>query len=162
MLTTDRQHPDLNTPKGEGMQNKVYLVLSEEEIAEGFVRPIRNSYVHIGKNVNAHWKSIHRMLDDEEKKEHPDKNYVAVMTILTNDDGTFKGGTYVTQEELDAWKSHELLGGCGTKTLIAREIAETYARNPHFYGATWCMGCGKHLPVNEFIWDDDSEDKVGE
>ena len=84
------------------------------------------------------------------------------MTILTNDDGSFKGSTYVTQKEFDAWKNGEFIGGCGTKTLIAREIAETYARNPKFYGATWCMGCGKHIQVTEFIWDDDSGDKVGE
>ena len=162
MLTTDRQYPDLDTPKGEGMQNKAYLVLSEEEIAKGFVKPVRNRYIHIGRNVKAHWKSIHRMLDDEEKKEHPDKNYVAVMTVITNEDGSFKGGTYVTQEEFDAWENSEFIGGCGTKTLIAREIAETYARNPKFYGATWCMGCGKHIQVTEFIWDDDSGDMVGE
>ena len=73
MLTTDKQHPDLNTPKGEGKQNKAYLVLSEEEIAEGFVRPVRNRYIHIGRNVKSHWKAIHRMLDDKEKNEHPDK-----------------------------------------------------------------------------------------
>jgi len=84
-----------------------------------------------------------------------------VMTVIMNDDGSFKGGTYVTQKELDAWKNNELIGGCGTKTLIVREIAETYARDPHFYGSTWCIGCRKHLPVNEFIWDDGSEELVG-
>ena len=161
MLTTNKTHPDLNTPKGEGQQNKAYLVLSEEEIAQGFVKPVRNRYVHVGSNQNVNWKNIHRILDEDEKKEYSDKGYVAVMTVIMNDDGSFKGGTYVTQEELDAWKNHKLIGGCGTKTLIAREIAETYARDPHFYGSTWCMGCGKHLPVNEFIWDDGSEELVG-
>lgn len=42
-LTTDPTDPRLN--KGEG-QHEVYLVLSEEERAKGFVRPLRRSYVH--------------------------------------------------------------------------------------------------------------------
>jgi hypothetical protein len=44
-LTDDPTHPDLGVP-GEGGQNKMYLVLSEEERAKGFVRPLRRSYVH--------------------------------------------------------------------------------------------------------------------
>ena len=50
MLTTDRNDPRLGrgsdaTP---GPQNKTYLVLSEEERAKGFVRPVRTSYRHVG------------------------------------------------------------------------------------------------------------------
>jgi len=51
---------------------------------------------------------------------------------------------------------------CGTSTRMSREIAETYARNPYFYGNTYCCGCGMHLPVGldgEFEWPDGS--KVG-
>jgi hypothetical protein len=44
---------------------------------------------------------------------------------------------------------------------MAREIAETYARDPKFYGATWCMACRTHLPVEEFIWDDVNNEVVG-
>lgn len=44
---------------------------------------------------------------------------------------------------------------CGTVTTMALDIAETYAREPTFYGATYCVGCRKHLPVGEFRWDDD-------
>lgn len=40
---------------------------------------------------------------------------------------------------------------------MGRALAETYAREPGFYGATWCMGCSKHLPVNEFRWADDGQ-----
>lgn len=45
---------------------------------------------------------------------------------------------------------------CGRATTMSRDIAETYARDPHFYGATYCVGCRMHLPVNEFDWDDGS------
>lgn len=48
-LTTDRNDPELghgsdDKPKP---QNDKYLVLSEEEIAKGFVRPVRTSYRHL-------------------------------------------------------------------------------------------------------------------
>jgi hypothetical protein len=155
-LTTDKNDPCLNTPKGEGQQNECYLVLSEEERAKGFIRPFRDTYTHVGRNVTAHWKGIHRMLTEEEIESQPhiDKKCVAVMTTLTKEDGSFLGGPYVTQKELDAWKNGERVGGCGASTKMARELAETYARDPNFYGSTWCMGCGKHIDVSEFVWDD--------
>ena len=31
-------------------QQKGYVVLSEEERAKGFVRPVRHTYIHVGKN----------------------------------------------------------------------------------------------------------------
>lgn len=49
---------------------------------------------------------------------------------------------------------------CGTLTKMSRPIAETYARDPKFYGATYCVGCSKHLPVDEFVWDG-TDIKVG-
>lgn len=42
MVTPDHREIDPKT----GMQ-KGYVVLSEEERAKGFVRPVRNSYVHL-------------------------------------------------------------------------------------------------------------------
>jgi len=47
------------------------------------------------------------------------------------------------------------LGGCGAVTHMGLAIAETYAKRPRFYGATYCAGCGKHRPVGErgeFEW----------
>lgn len=47
------------------------------------------------------------------------------------------------------------LGGCGTPTTMGMPIAETYARNPAFYGATYCVGCRMHKAVGvdgEFYW----------
>ncbi len=75
-------------------QADVYLVLSEDERAAGYVRPVRRSYVHTG--------------------------------------------------------------GCGAVTTMGSAIAETYARQPNFYGSTYCVGCRMHRPVGsdgEFHWD---------
>ncbi|HET9893673.1 MAG TPA: hypothetical protein VFQ44_01820 [Streptosporangiaceae bacterium] len=44
---------------------------------------------------------------------------------------------------------------CGTVTKMAQPIAETFARRPGFYGATYCVACSMHLPVSEFSWADD-------
>lgn len=86
-------------------QQKGYVVLSAEERAKGFVRPVRESYVH-------------------EK--------------------------------------------CGTLTTMGRALAETYARDPHFYSGTFCAGCRSHFPVGEsgeFVWADSNgqrtDQKVG-
>ena len=99
-LTTDPDEArnsgiDPNT----GMQN-TYVVLSEEERAKGFVRPVRRTYVH-------------------EK--------------------------------------------CGGRTTMGLAIAETYARDPHYYGGTYCATCRGHFPVGEggqFVWDGTTQ-KVG-
>lgn len=100
-LTSDPNDPRLGRgvdrePKG---MNEVYLVLSDEERAKGFVRPVRRVYVH---------------------------------------------------------------EACGTETRMGQALAETYARQPSFYGATFCVHCNMHKPVGadgEFVWDDGS--KVG-
>ena len=46
---------------------------------------------------------------------------------------------------------------------MSQAIAETYARDPGFYGSTFCTACGGHFPVGaegEFVWDDGTG-KVG-
>jgi len=51
---------------------------------------------------------------------------------------------------------------CGSITTMGQSIAETYARDPGFYSATFCCACGAHFPVGtdgEFVWDDGT--KVG-
>lgn len=45
---------------------------------------------------------------------------------------------------------------CGSQTSMSQELAETYARDPGFYGATYCVHCGKHSAVAEFRWEDGS------
>lgn len=98
-LTTDPADPRLTrgadpTDGGRVPQAPAYLVLSEEERAQGFVRPVLLSY----------WHAV-----------------------------------------------------CGAVTTMARPIAETYARQPGFYGATYCATCRQHRPVGaegEFHWVD--------
>lgn len=51
---------------------------------------------------------------------------------------------------------------CGEVTTMNQAIAETYARNPSFYGGTFCIYCLVHRPIGaegEFEWLDGS--KVG-
>lgn len=43
-------------------------------------------------------------------------------------------------------------GGCGAVTTMGRALSETYARDPAFYGATFCMRCNAHFPVDQFVW----------
>jgi hypothetical protein len=46
---------------------------------------------------------------------------------------------------------------CGKVTTMSRAIAETYARDPGFYGGTFCFTCGAHFPIGEsgeFVWCD--------
>jgi hypothetical protein len=100
-LATNPEDPGLRQIRPDGQQ-QTYLVLSEEERAKGFVRPVRKSYKHLA---------------------------------------------------------------CGTVTTMGAAIAETYARDPHFYGGTFCCGCGKHLPLKTvsgwaFLWEADG-DPVG-
>lgn len=97
--TNDRNDPRLHDIGPDGMQ-ATYLVLSDEERAKGFVRPVRRAYQHLT---------------------------------------------------------------CGTVTTMGQAIAETYARNPKFYGGTYCAGCHDHFPIGEdgeFVWDADGS-KVG-
>lgn len=49
---------------------------------------------------------------------------------------------------------------CGTLTRMSRAIAETYAVNPTFYTGTFCVGCGTHFPLDQFVWDGTNE-RVG-
>ena len=89
--TTDPNDPNLSKVGPDGQQ-AAYLVLSDEERAKGFIRPVRRSYVH---------------------------------------------------------------ERCGTVTTMGLAIAETYARDPHFYGGTFCVHCGTHFPIGEageFTW----------
>lgn len=99
-ITDDRSDPGLSKIDPETGMQESYLVLSEAERAEGFVRPLRYAYRHLT---------------------------------------------------------------CGTVTTMNGAIAATYARNPTFYGGTYCVGCQEHRPVGadgEFVWDG-TEEKVG-
>ncbi len=51
-------------------------------------------------------------------------------------------------------RSYYIHDTCGSLTKMGISIAETYARDPKFYGFTYCVACSKHLPVSEFKWED--------
>lgn len=44
---------------------------------------------------------------------------------------------------------------CGAVTTMSQALAETWARDIGFYGATYCASCRMHRPVSEFTWDGD-------
>lgn len=135
-------------------QHTSYWVLSEAERAKGFIRPVRRSYQHVGPKGPKY-----PLLDlTEEQKEYTkDCNYVKYEKYPEEMRPAL--GRYWTQEDLD-----KVNNGCGTVTTMGLSIAETYARNPYYYGSTFCVGCGTHLLVGkdgEFIWDDGSGERVG-
>lgn len=45
-ITSDRNDPNINVPAAPGEQNRAYIVLPEEALARGYVRPLRREYVH--------------------------------------------------------------------------------------------------------------------
>jgi hypothetical protein len=144
-LTTDPNDPAL----GRGVdaqpreQNEKYLVLSEEERRRGFVRPVRRSYTHVGPAPS---KYPLRDLTDDEQARYAQFNYVKFEAYPESEAPVT--GRYWTQAELD-----KIGKGCGTVTTMAQDIAETYARDPKFYGSTYCMACRRHLLVAEFVWE---------
>lgn len=120
-------------------QHKSYIVLCQDERAKGFVRPYRDSYQHVGL-VPTHPL---RNLTDEERALWGDE--FAKFESFPSSDRPSAIGRFWTQRELDT-------KGCGSVTTMGRALSETYARQPSFYGATFCVRCNKHLPVAEFVW----------
>lgn len=137
--TSDRDHPGINKKKENG-QNEAYLVLSDAEKAKGFVRPLRNTYQHVGLYPGHPLRD----LTAEEKDRYP--QYVKYEEYP---EGEAACGKFWAQKQLDAKP-------CDATTTMATSIAETYACDPKFYGATFCTSCRTHLPVGEFVWLDGS------
>ena len=56
---------------------------------------------------------------------------------------------------------------CGHITTMGRALSETYARQPSFYGGTYCCHCKTHFPLladgkRAFIWYEmDGSEKQG-
>lgn len=127
-------------------QQKDYVVLSDEERAKGFVRPVRTDYVHTC--IKPRYST--RPLTDEEKERHAGCDYELYEGYPESEyplTGRF-------------WTAKQLNSGCGARTVMSRAIAETYARSPGFYSGTFCCGCGEHFPVGEFEWDG-TDERVG-
>lgn len=158
-LTTDPNHADLGRggPDEKPVpQNPCYLVLSSEERAKGYARPVRLSYEHVGIAGPAFPLQD---LTAEQKawwKDDPDP-YVKFEPYPAGYQGA-STGRFWKQSQLDS-----IGKGCKAATSMAVEIAETYARNPAFYGSTYCNRCRMHRPVGrdgEFVWEGTSE-RVG-
>lgn len=130
-------------------QQRGYVVLSAEERAKGFVRPVRDSYVHVGIRP----QHPLRDLTAEEAATHAERGYVKYEEYPPS--GHPVVGRF--------WTARELRSGCGQVTKMSRAIAETYARDPGFYGSTFCWACAKHYPVGaagEFVWKG-TDERVG-
>ena len=146
--------PVPNSEKRPDGQHVDHWVLCAEERAKGFVRPVRNSYVHVGI-LGPEYPL--RDLTEEERTRHTDTEWVKYETYPKGAHGSALG-RFWSQAELD-----KVGKGCGVKTSMPNSIAETYARNPGYYGCTFCCGCGAYLPVGrrgEFVWADTNE-RVG-
>lgn len=152
-LTTDPNDPRLGRggdTEPHGM-NEVYLVLSEDERAKGFVRPLRRSYIHVGPPG-----PTYPLVDltPEQHERYDEYGYLKYEPYPEGDESSTVG-RFWTQETLD-----KIGKGCGVETHMGLALCETYARQPSFYGATYCVGCQMHLPVAEFVWAEDRQ-RVG-
>jgi len=142
--------PAPTTERRSDGQHTDHWILSDEERALGFVRPVRRSYRHVGLPAPL---GLLRDLTDEERASYGDT--WAKFEEFT--DGACRG-RFWTQAELD-----KVGRGCGTVMSMPQKIAETYAAQPHFYGSTFCCGCGGYIAVGhhgEFVWEGTSE-RVG-
>lgn len=119
-------------------QQKGYVVLAPEERAKGFVRPYRTTYVHVGMRP----KHPTRPLSEVEQERFKDCDYVLFEEYPEGESPV--SGRF--------WAQQDLHSGCNGSTTMGRAIAETYARDPKFYGSTFCVQCQKHLPLEEFVW----------
>jgi hypothetical protein len=144
-LTTDPNHPDIKRGRADEApvpQNKVYLVLSEEERGKGFVRPYRDAYRHVGeKPVN----ELRDLTEEEHQRYNVERSDGYVKFEPYPEERRPVTGRFWTQAQIDR-------KACGTVTTMGRALSETYARDPSFYGATYCCTCAMHRPVAEFVW----------
>ena len=46
---------------------------------------------------------------------------------------------------------------CNSTTSMGLALAETYARDPKFYSGTFCVRCGTHFPLDQFVWEGTDE-----
>lgn len=132
-------------------QHQSYWVLSDAERARGFVRPVRDTYRHVGPPGPQF--PLRDLTAEEQQRFGPSIAYVKYEPYPKSDSSIV--GRYWTQGQLDAAGQ-----GCGAVTKMGNSIAETYARDPRFYGSTFCVQCRTHLPVDEFVWDGTTE-RVG-
>jgi hypothetical protein len=132
-------------------QHKSYIVLCPDERAKGFVRPYRDSYKHVG--IRPTYPTV--KLTTEQHERYDQFGYT-VFEAYPEGSPESNGGSSTGRY----WTKADLESGCGSVTTMGRALSETYARQPSFYGATFCVRCNKHLPVAEFVWTADNQ-RVG-
>lgn len=145
-LTNDPNNPALYIIDPENGMQLTYLVLSDEERAKGFVRQVRRSYKHVGCPPPRHPL---RELTPEEHERY-DKYRYEWFEAYPEDDARSASSSVSGR----FW-TRLSLRGCGTITTMSTVLAETYARQPDYYGGTYCAGCQGHFPVGsqgEFVW----------
>lgn len=151
--TARGKHVDAATaPEGAPTNDKLpdgqladHYVLCESERAKGFVEPVRNAYVHVGRAGPKY--PLRDLTDEERERLGPD----IVKYEPYPESARPALGHIWSQADLD-----KVGKGCGVRTTIPRSIAETYAREPGYYGSTFCCGCGDYFPVGrdgEFVWE---------
>lgn len=132
--------------KNETGQHDGYIVLCPDERAKGFVRPYRDAYKHVGHLI-ARCQITQTGEDHERPRQcirrtgHEDNHEFTELMLVNGPIQFILLGPLSPRE-----------GGCGTVTTMGRALSETYARDPSFYGATFCVTCNRHLPVAEFVW----------
>jgi len=151
--TNEASAPVPNSRKLSDGQHVDHWTMCPTEIMQaGFKRPVRESYRHVGLPAPDHPL---RDLTDEERERYAQYGYAKYEEYPR---GGSLLGRFWTQAELD-----KIGKGCGTVTKMPRQIAETYAANPGYYGSTFCCGCHAYLPVGkhgEFVWDG-TDERVG-
>jgi|SRR5882724_2595664 len=131
-------------------QHKGYIVLCEEERRKGFVRPYRDAYRHVGPLICG--RNLSSLFLGHGSEGPCTCNACQLRAITCYMDKGHKGKCgMVTGPKPKP---------CRSVTTMGRALSETYARDPSFYGATFCCQCNKHLPVAEFVWTADGE-RVG-
>lgn len=154
-MTTDRHGQEICTTNGKPVdevlanqtestgQHAGYLVLCPDERAKGFVRPYRDEYKHVGERPTYPIRD----LTPDQLLRYQDYGYIKFEAYpedsIESNNGT-SSGRY--------WTDAMLKSGCGTTTKMGRDLSETYARDPEFYGSTFCVRCNVHRPVAEFVW----------
>lgn len=131
-------------------QHKSYIILCPDERAKGFVRPYRDRYQHRGRAICGAYLNM----EGNQKL----GGLIDVCTGEPGHDGECIQSTTLSQPEAALAQEKRMHPvGCGVVTTMGQALSETYARDPKFYGATFCCGCNKHLPVAEFAWTKDGQ-----
>ena len=126
-------------------QHLAYWVLSEEERKKGFIRPLRWTYRHVGRSVCGRIKSP-----------LGDPTHLTICASQPNHKGECWGVIQEVSQFEAVWAERfQIIGGCNYNTTMQQALAETFAANPKYYGATFCGNCLAYFPVSEFVWVDD-------